>query len=190
MATKMCTRCGVTNKAPGKQKCHECLMLEQPAAVQEEDADRRLECVPVEMRLATVPKALWPEGRRWCSGCQSFRRLADCQGSRCQVCNNKAAWEAMLPKTYTIHGRPFTADDYRKLFKDQRGRCKICGRRSDSRRLAVDHDHVTGEVRGLLCPHPEWGCNYAILGKIKDLAMARRIVDYLERNYAHSVVDK
>lgn len=184
----MCIRCKATNKAPGKQKCHECLMLEQPAHVQEMDAERRLACVPVEMRLARVPVTQWPAGRRWCSGCQSFRRTADCQGSRCQVCNNRAAWEAMLPRTYMIHGRPFTAEDYWAMFRAQKGRCKICGKRSNSRRLAVDHDHRTGQVRGLLCPDPEWGCNHAILGKIRDVDMAYGIWQYLLHNYAESII--
>jgi phage tail protein X len=185
VATKMCMKCRMTNKAPGKQKCHECWMLEQPAHIQELDAARRRGAIPVEMHLAQVPKALWPAGRRWCSGCQSFRRLSDCTGSRCQVCNSLAAWEAMLPRTYLIglpdgSTRPMTADDYWLMFREQGGRCYICGRESKSRRLAVDHNHITGLVRVLLCPDPEWGCNHAILGKIKDVPMAKRIVEVLE----------
>jgi hypothetical protein len=54
----------------------------------------------------------------------------------------------------------------------------------------VDHDHVTGRVRGLLCADSDWGCNYAILGKIKDVAMARRIVQYLVSPPADSVLDQ
>lgn len=187
MATKMCTRCKVTNKAAGKQKCHECLMLEQPPDVQEADADRRLACVPEDMRRLRVPATDWPVGRRWCAPCQSFRRTSDCTGSRCTVCAGRASQNAYLARTYTIHGRPFTADDYAILFKDQKGRCKICGRASVTKRLAVDHDHGSDEVRGLLCPG-EYGCNFAVLGNIRDLAMAEAIVEYLKRNYAHSVI--
>lgn len=155
-------------------------MLEQPAHVQEMDAERRLACVPASLRLAQVPKAQWPMGRRWCSGCQSFRRIDDCTGSRCQVCNGRAAWEAMLPRTYQIHGRPFTADDYRFMFKMQGGRCFACGRESRAKRLAVDHDHVTNEVRCLLCPDIDWGCNRGILAKIKNVEHARKFVEILE----------
>jgi hypothetical protein len=43
---------------------------------------------------------------------------------------------------------------YASLLEEQGGRCGIC--RSDksgkkSQRFAVDHDHDTGEIRGLLC---------------------------------------
>jgi hypothetical protein len=91
----------------------------------------------------------------------------------------------MLPRTYVIglpdgSTRPFTADDYRVLYRNQRGRCYICERRVLSKRMAVDHDHKTGLVRGLLDADSERGCNAAILGNIRDIPMARRILDYLE----------
>ena len=41
--------------------------------------------------------------------------------------------------------------------------CEICGRASRTRRLSVDHNHRTLEVRGLLC----YRCNY-ILGWFRD----------------------
>jgi hypothetical protein len=187
MAVKMCTRCGACDKAPGKQKCQECLMLEQAPEVQEMDAIRRRNCVPEAMRRARVPNTEWPVGRRWCADCQSFRRTSDCTGSRCTVCLGVANQDAYLRRTYTIHGRPFTAEDFQRLFKEQGGRCRICRRPSITKRLAVDHDHGSNEVRGLLCPG-EWGCNLGVLGHIRDLDMAREIVAYLESNYAHSVI--
>jgi hypothetical protein len=45
----------------------------------------------------------------------------------------------------------------------QRNVCAICGTRRGSRRLSVDHDHETGQVRGMLCGP----CNMA-LGAFKD----------------------
>lgn len=45
-----------------------------------------------------------------------------------------------------------TIDEYDALFEAQGGLCAICGEPDvTGRRVAVDHDHVTGRVRGLLC---------------------------------------
>lgn len=43
--------------------------------------------------------------------------------------------------------------DFYALFELQGGRCAICHTHQDQmgERLAVDHDHATGKVRGLLC---------------------------------------
>lgn len=41
--------------------------------------------------------------------------------------------------------------DYQNLLAAQDGKCKICGLAPIKRRLVVDHCHVTGRVRGLLC---------------------------------------
>ena len=56
--------------------------------------------------------------------------------------------------------------DYDQMLQDQGGRCAICKSEDPAcrhSRFHVDHDHVTGSVRGLLCSH----CNTA-LGKFKD----------------------
>ena len=50
---------------------------------------------------------------------------------------------------------------YFEMVKDQDGKCKMCARAmptNSKRPLAVDHNHKTGEVRGLLC----YRCNGAI----------------------------
>lgn len=44
-----------------------------------------------------------------------------------------------------------TEGEYNQLLMLQGGVCKICGVHPKSRRLAVDHDHRTGRIRGLLC---------------------------------------
>lgn len=70
-----------------------------------------------------------------------------------------------------------TPDEFDSMLAEQDGRCAIC--RSDDPgawpNWCVDHDHVTGEVRGLLCFH----CNTA-LGHFRDdpVSLAAAI-DYL-----------
>lgn len=48
-------------------------------------------------------------------------------------------------------------EKYDKLYQEQSGKCAICGGegfamiREDAVKMVVDHNHATGEVRGLLC---------------------------------------
>lgn len=66
-----------------------------------------------------------------------------------------------------------TEDEVAALAERHGELCLICLHR---RPLHVDHDHVTGEIRGLLC----FGCNGA-LGQFRDDPnVIRRAVDYLE----------
>ena len=155
---------------------HRCVwhaLLAMPIDEQILHADERLAKVTVEHR-ARVPQAEWPEGERWCSGCQGFVPTFYTQGSRCKACGSKAAYSSHLQATYGI-----TYADYKAMWDWQGGRCYICRRQPKAKRLAVDHDHVTGEVRGLLCADSDRGCNHAILGNITSLEMAERIVEYL-----------
>ena|SRR3990167_3656992 len=67
--------------------------------------------------------------------------------------------------------------EYESLLKQQKGVCAICGNINKSgRRLAVDHCHATGKIRGLICHR----CNVAI-GQLGDsIERARQLGDYLE----------
>ena len=59
-----------------------------------------------------------------------------------------------------------TLAEYDRMYEEQNGVCKICHLPQESKRntrLCVDHNHTTGEVRGLLCD----SCNRAI-GLLKD----------------------
>ncbi len=52
------------------------------------------------------------------------------------------------------HHYGVTSAQYALLLAKNGGKCHICGGEEKTRgksRLSVDHDHVTGRVRGLLC---------------------------------------
>src|SRR5262249_52903505 len=71
-----------------------------------------------------------------------------------------------------------TPADYAAMLKRQGGRCAIC-RERPGHRLYVDHCHVTGRVRGLLCIR----CNFAV-GLFKDRPdLLRAGAVYLERGF-------
>lgn len=150
------TRFGVCNyeRAPGKQRCRWHVLMASSSDAQADAAQDRREGV-VEY-IARVPREKCPPGERWCAGCQSFVPLFYCSGSRCKACNSSAAHERRLETTYGI-----TPEEYRRIFHDvQGGRCAVCRNQPRSIRFAVDHDHKTGEVRGILCKR----CNHDLLG--------------------------
>ena len=57
-----------------------------------------------------------------------------------------------LRQAYRLYG--ITMEEYRAIWLRQNGTCAICRkpeRTARNRLLTVDHDHVAGHVRGLLC---------------------------------------
>ena len=69
--------------------------------------------------------------------------------------------------------------EYERRLAAQGGGCAICGARPKTRRLHVDHDHKTGEVRGLTC----YQCNRAMPSYLT-AARAEAIYLYLDSNRA------
>jgi hypothetical protein len=83
-----------------------------------------------------------------------------------------------LAKRRAEYKRKFgiTIEEYDTLYLNQGGRCAICLDKPTDRRLAVDHDHITGKIRGLLCKN----CNL-ILGHAEDNCdILERAIKYLE----------
>jgi len=72
-----------------------------------------------------------------------------------------------------------TVEQYDEMFKRQGGCCAICGDTNIKygRRLAVDHHHTTGEIRGLLCNQ----CNRALGYFHDDIHRLTSAIKYLSR---------
>ncbi len=69
---------------------------------------------------------------------------------------------------------------YDELFQLQSGKCAICQRKSPDRNLSFDHDHKTGNARGLLC----FRCNLG-LGYFQDnINYLGEAIFYLKNNIA------
>lgn len=163
-------------RAKGKQRCHWHWLASQSTDVQAEASRARRQRalsnpasdgVPV----ARVPKEFWPDGERWCAGCQSFVPIWYCQGSRCTGCVRQAAHERRVESTYGI-----TPEEYDRIWAAQGKRCGVCRAVPRSIRFAVDHDHKTGAVRGILCKR----CNHDLLGGAHDsVTLLFRAIEYL-----------
>lgn len=123
-----------------------------------------------------------PAGTKWCPGHGQYLRRNQFTrtGSSCKDCSKTAGWVRNLEKKFGL-----TPDEYHGLLDSQDGKCAICQTAPRNRNLAVDHDHKTGQIRGLLCTM----CNHQMLGGAKDdVEILRRAVAYLDTPPALEVI--
>lgn len=178
MAQRPCkeSRC-IYPASPGIQRCGWHNLARQPIAAQIAAAHRRLALKQAAVGFvhqSRVPASRWPVGGRFCSGCQSCVPSWYCTGSRCKACASEAARAGHVQRTYGLDPAEEQA-----LLAWQDGRCFVCGRKAVTRRLAVDHDHDSGEPRGLLCSDDKFGCNVLLRRILGDPAAAARLVLYV-----------
>lgn len=69
-----------------------------------------------------------------------------------------------------------TVEKYNQILEQQNYSCAICGRHESEfkKRLHLDHDHSTGEIRGILCNR----CNL-ILGDSYNIEIFKKVIEYL-----------
>lgn len=93
----------------------------------------------------------------------------------------KCDFEAHLKRKFNL-----TKSDYEGMVKDQQGMCAICGEAESSayfKRLAVDHCHTSGAIRGLLCRK----CNAGIGMMKENVRILLNAVKYLTQGVASAV---
>ena len=102
-----------------------------------------------------------------CEKCEIKRRKKYYKSNVEKVKETLQKWQKENPEKYQEHKKKersrrykrkygIDEDEYLEIVKKQDGRCRICKRKP--RRLVVDHDHKTGNFRGLLCH----SCNVAL----------------------------
>lgn len=106
------------------------------------------------------------------SKCHPEKRVASLVTMLCNNCHRgEGHWrDGDYRRAFGI-----TLADYERMLLEQNGACQLCRwvPKPGNRRLAVDHDHKTGRIRGLLCGL----CNKA-LGKVEQVVL-QTVKDYL-----------
>lgn len=105
-----------------------------------------------------------------CKDCGS--PLSETEQYRCEPCRKWEGRRRMLARQYGM-----TPGDLQALVAAQGFTCAICHEAPESGPV-VDHDHVTGRVRGALCGR----CNTGLGQFVDDPARLRAAAAYLERN--------
>ncbi len=105
----------------------------------------------------------------------------------CKECNKKKTvlWGRNNPdrrrSTLIKHVYGIDSKEYDRLLQAQDGKCAICfSTNVGGKRLHfdIDHNHITGKVRGLLCR----SCNYLIGNSKESTTTLLSAVKYLEDN--------
>lgn len=115
---------------------------------------------------------------RLCKVCHNAdsktRRDADREGYNARQRNLKRGG---LDRKYALKSKyNLTSEAYDAMLEAQGGGCAACGAEPSRRALSTDHDHETGEVRGILCD----GCNLALGHVGDDPDRLRALATYLE----------
>lgn len=134
-----------------------------------------------------------PDGAKICARCEKEKPLTqfarhgsnvDGFRSKCKACiaddsrewrqkNSDAIRSSWLKRKYGI-----SLADYDRLLAEQDGKCAICSvpeEETTLKCLAVDHNHATGKVRGLLCTR----CNTGIGNFLDDKGRLKMAIKYL-----------
>lgn len=130
-------------------------------------------CSGIEAKACAVCKAEKP--------LEAFHRQGERgRHSYCRECYNakyrgarRRAVDAVARRSQNMKSRyGLDAAAYEALLASQGGKCAICS--EPPARPVVDHDHLTGAVRGILCH----GCNIK-LPAVEDEAYRRAAIRYL-----------
>lgn len=84
---------------------------------------------------------------------------------------------ALLRKRHQVKLYGLTLEQFNEMERNQEGKCAICGE-VPNRRLDIDHDHVTGKVRELLCSN-----HNTLIGLCNEsVAILQATIDYLNKH--------
>ena len=127
-------------------------------------------------RKGIYQKTKKPRYRSHCKSCCSLKAATKwTDNHEFRESRKNVGYKYSLRKNYGI-----TEADYMEMYLKQDGVCAICKKSSKlkSSRLAVDHCHKTGKVRGLLCGQ----CNAGMGFLQDDIELLCRAIEYLKES--------
>ena len=114
----------------------------------------------------TKPQEEFYKGQRRCKECSKAL-------NKVYMAANKDKQSLYNRRATLRHKYGISMEDFDSILLQQGGGCCVCG---SSERLCVDHNHATGEVRGILCND----CNVSAGTMGDSPSRLRALADYLE----------
>lgn len=196
-AEKTCTQCGATFWGGTNQVCNPCRTTDHQCITCGKvirSRDRKCYKCKASDRPCNICGVVFHGISRTCTRCISGK--TGCQMPRCEepklrgrgakYCAQHSAEGRQRERVQLLRRKRereygLIHDEYLALIEAQGNACAICGDHGQRRALAVDHDHLTGQVRGLLCDR----CN-PMLGYARDnIAVLEAAIEYLKKNCTH-----
>lgn len=179
---KICTKCNVAQPVENFRKypdyrsgaCKDCERKYHTQYLRK----TRKDDVPLYKR-----EVLLAEGLGYCGQCKGTFPLSDFRKSNrtligyegtCRTCKGFLQRASRVKRYYKLEYK-----EYLSMLENQQDKCAICLTTFEAKSICVDHNHNTGDVRGLLC-HT---CNRA-LGLFKDSKkILSRTLQYLDGSH-------
>ena len=111
-------------------------------------------------------------GELWCYCCRQWHPQGNFGIDRSRSRGFASACKVCVSHKGTASRYRISIDEARSLRSGGRT-CDICGR---TRKLEVDHNHATGDVRGVLCSR----CNGALGQFCDDPVLLQKAIEYLQ----------
>jgi hypothetical protein len=126
------------------------------------------------------------DGNKWCPGCERMQPFSNWHKTKsqasgfvikCKDCKKQESRADHLRRSFGL-----SVADHEQLLAQQGGVCAICGDESPAH---TDHDHGSGQVRGLLCAR----CNLGIGQFLDDPVRMEAAIAYLDETSASADPD-
>jgi len=120
----------------------------------------------------------YPDGYYWCcSDCYKkiewvYKEGEEPTNRRARRRDKRTRRIVSIERIYGL-----SEEDYMEKIDGQRNLCAICGTKPEGKVLCVDHDHKTGNVRGLLCGN----CNVGLGNFRDDIKIIESAIEYLKK---------
>ena len=111
-------------------------------------------------------------------------------GAYCTVCKREhnsrsyeTKWKALNPDLHRARTYGMKPAEYRRMRREQGESCAVCGCALGDlapKLIHVDHDHVTGDARGVLC----FRCNVLVGAARDSVEILEKIDGYLRKHMA------
>jgi Recombination endonuclease VII len=201
------------NDVDGSRRCRDCgewKPLEQFQTSTKRPSGRGSYCKPCfnkrtqesyakriqrERDRSVLSRRVVADGMKYCPDCRQEKALdqfpfnksdSTGRGGYCKPCHN-ARGQASRAKhggarRYHLKRRyGIELEQFHELLAAQDGKCRICGTPDP---MHVDHDHLTGRVRGILC----FNCNGGLGHFRDDVTTMQRAITYLKETSCQRVL--